>query len=531
MTASPRSAVAQVRSMWPFFSKSWLGRLGRRGPAVAEAVLRHTSGWRDWLAAAITNISRDKPCLPEDAAHRLKLLPVTQLLLLDEGLRRAARFLDATSSRQRFVVSPSESLPGESSAYLFTASCNSNGYVREAALTAFGNHPDRLAFAAALIRCDDWVPQVQRAASGSLSRLLESDSASLIFELLPLLVRLRQRKRISEEIWPQRVEPMLRSPGLRVSRWNSTKSPDSETRAYAYQLVLEADSERAQEALFQASADRHPKISIWALNLAVTLVVSDVQTLIRRALRHSDSEVRAQALRLFAQFGTADLHKVVEGCLFDNSRGPRDAAVFLLQRHFKESALKHWRESIDAAASPHRHIAVAALSYAAESEDVSRFTPFLRDPSARVRAVALRGLVRADAAHGEQYLVAALKDDSALVVRYALNLTSKNSQLFALKDLREAFESASSEATRRQLSFGSRSLGKWDSLEFLLWLTTVHRWEISSVGLDRWLVAANRRFTSLDENTRVRLLSQLHEVAGRITDGRWSRIETALRQS
>ena len=517
--------------MWSFFSKLWLTRLGRRGPAVVEAALRQTSGWRDWLAAAITNISKDKPCLAQDAAHRLKLLPVTQFLLLDEELRRAARFVDVTSSRQNFVLSPSESLPGESSAYLFTASCNSNGYVREAALTAFGNHPDRLAFAAALIRCDDWVPQVQRAASGSLSRLLESDSASLIFDLLPLLVRLRQRKRMSEEIWPQRVEPMLRSPGLRESRWNSTKSPDSETRVYAYHLVLEADSERAQEALFQASADRHPKISIWALNLAVTLLVSDVQTLIRRALRHSDSEVRAQALRLFAQFGTADLHEVLEGFLFDNSRGPRDAAVFLLDQHFKESALKHWREAIDAGASLRRNIAVAALSYAAESEDVSRLTPFLKDPSARLRAFTLRGLVRADGAHAEKYLVSALRDASAFVVRFAMSLTSKHGQLFALKDLQEAFQSSLSEATRRQLSFASRLLGKWDSLEFLLWLATVHRWDISAVGLDRWLLSANRRFTSLDENTRVRLLSQLHEVAGRITDGRWSRVEIVLRRS
>lgn len=174
---------------------------------------------------------------------------------------------------------------------------------------------------------------------------------------------------------------------------------------------------------------------------------------------------------------------------------------------------------------------MTALSYAAEQEDVGRLEPFLKDSSARTRAFALRGLVRADAAHAEQRLVAALKDASAFVIRYALFLTSKQKQLFALKDLQAAFESASSEAAQRQLSLGSRLLGKWESLEFLLWLTTVEWWGISSVGIDRWLEAANRRFTTLDEDTRSRLLNQLREVAAKVPDNRWSRVEVILRRS
>jgi hypothetical protein len=172
-----------------------------------------------------------------------------------------------------------------------------------------------------------------------------------------------------------------------------------------------------------------------------------------------------------------------------------------------------------------------SLSYAAAPEDISRLEPCLEDPAARVRAAALRGLVRADAARADQYLVAALNDASAFVIRYALSLTSKQKQLLALEDLKEAFEFAHSEATRRQLSFASRLLGKWESLEFLLWLSITRGLEIPGVGLDRWLVAANRRFTSLGEHTRSRLLGQLHEVAGRMPDIRWSRIEMVLRRS
>jgi HEAT repeat protein len=517
--------------MWRFFSKSWLGRLGRAGPAVARDARHLESAWRVWLADAIMNVNQGVPCAPENAVRELRALPVQKLLALDEELRRSAYYLNEASAGQNFVLSPAAAPLEETSAYLFSACCHSNGHIREASLKALGNQSDRLAFAAALIRCDDWVAQVQRAAVGLLSRLLDSESASAIFELLPLFVRLGSRKRISEEIWPQRVEPSLRLPSFKDSRWKGTRSPDSEARAYAYRLVFEADPERRRDAILQASADHHPKISIWALSLAGTLPSVEAQSLARHALRHSHSGVRAQALRMYAELGPADLREVLEAFLFDAARGPRDAAVFLLDQRFKDAALRHWREALDSKTSVHRHTALVALSYAAEPEDVGRLEAFLKDSSARIRAFALRGLVRADAARVEQYLVAALKDASAFVIRYALYLASKQKQLFALKDLQDAFEFASTDATRRQLSFASRLLGKWESLEFLFWLTTVEWWGIASVGIERWLVAANRRFTSLDENTRSRLLNQLREVAAKVPDNRWPRIEVILRRS
>jgi hypothetical protein len=524
-------SVVRALAMWRFFSKSWIGRLGRAGPAVARDARQLESAWRVWLADGIMNVNQGVPCAPENAVRELRALPVQKMLALDEELRRSAYYLNEASVGRNFVLSPAAAPLEETTAYLFSACCHPNGHIREASLKALGNQPDRLAFAAALIRCDDWVPQVQRGAEGLLTRLLDSDSASTVFELLPLFVRLNKRKRISEEIWPQRVEPSLRLPSFKDARWNGTRIPDSEVRAYAYRLVFEADPERRREAIVQASADLHPKISIWALGLAGTLPSGEAQSLARHALRHRHSGVRSQALRMYAELGTADLREVLEAFLFDAARGPRDAAVFLLDQHFKDAALRHWRDALDSKTLVHRQIALVALSYAAAPEDVGRLEPLFKDSSARIRAFALRGLVRAGTAHADRYLVAALKDASAFVIRYALYLASKQKQLFALKDLQEAFEFASTEATRRQLSFASRLLGKWESLEFLLWLTTVEWWGISSVGIDRWLVAANRRFTTLEENTRSRLLNQLREVAARMPDNRWSRIEVILRRS
>jgi hypothetical protein len=76
------------------------------------------------------------------------------------------------------------------------------------------------------------------------------------------------------------------------------------------------------------------------------------------------------------------------------SRGPRDAAAYLLNQRFGESARQRWRAAIDSGDEGRAPIAVNALAYAAE-EDIERLTPFLRHSAARIRSYALRGLVRA----------------------------------------------------------------------------------------------------------------------------------------
>src|SRR5688572_30703889 len=67
---------------------------------------------------------------------------------------------------------------------LFVQSCNSNGYVRERALRSKMWPGNRLTCAAALIRTDDWVPQIAEAALSMIEKLASSASACHFFGLL-----------------------------------------------------------------------------------------------------------------------------------------------------------------------------------------------------------------------------------------------------------------------------------------------------------------------------------------------------------
>jgi hypothetical protein len=92
---------------------------------------------------------------------------------------------------------------------LFIRACSPDGFVREKALRDFVQYPGRLALAAALLRCDDWVPQVQARAIDLVTSLIVADDSSL-FDFLELLLALQERERFSEAVWQPLIVPRMR---------------------------------------------------------------------------------------------------------------------------------------------------------------------------------------------------------------------------------------------------------------------------------------------------------------------------------
>jgi hypothetical protein len=486
----------------------------------ASAILQRE--WRQSLATALTEVTKTE-IAPENAAQSLVLLEFPKLLSLDQALRRGGRWLSDhdPSSRRRPILVPVMEQSAEVNAYLFTVACHGNGFIREGALSALGHYPDRLAVVVALIRCDDWVPAVQEAAVGLLIRLLDS-AAAAVFDHLQLLLRLRQRKRFAEHIWPEQIEPALRRPIFRELRWKSASSPDAETRAFAFRLVLVADPDRAVEVIEKACTDGHPKVALWGLSTAgVVLAPPSSESLLRRALWHRSAAVRTYVLRIYEELRAPDLHEVLERALFDASRGPRDAAAYLLEKCFGESARQHWRAVIDSGEEGRAAIAVNALAFMAEAEDADRLTPFLGHPVGRIRAPALRGLVRAKAPRSDEFLTQALRDASGLVVRVALKLFSKEGPLLDLPTFQQAYDSVPSEVVRRRLLHGSRILGKWDTLAFLLPLMETENAPFAAAEIDRWLLSSNRRFTPVDPGMRAKLDADVRRLQEAAPSSRW----------
>jgi hypothetical protein len=518
--------------MWRWIPKSWFPSRGDRASARPSATEQFEVTWRELLVAALSEVCHKEDLNFVQAIALLPALGTDRLLAFDRRMRVGWYTHANYPVRAQGLALATLEDPIEGAAHLFTASCHGNGFIRERALLAFEHSPGVLALVAALIRCDDWVPAVRQAAVRLLIRLVDSESAELLFDQLPLLLRLQQRQRIVEQAWPQQIEPTLRSPRFRQARWRSTLSTEPIARAFAYRLVLDSDPDRSEEVLRNACADLHPRVALWGLaNLIARLDVGVAREVLKSALRHKNAAVRADAVRKYAALEPADLRSKLDAIIFDGSRGPRDAAAYLLMQLFHVSALQSWRLAIDLEAPRRVHAALAALSYVAEPEDAGRLVPFLQDSSARMRAMALLGLARTKSPTFDRYVQQALNDSSGLVVRCALKALSREGQLLGLRDLANAYLAASSERVRRQLIRAARLLGKWDALAFLLPLLSGQDSVVTREEIDRWLQAANRRFTALDSARRSSLQAQLAETSLDRRDRQWRRLDELLSQS
>jgi hypothetical protein len=493
--------------MWKLFPRSWFPSSDRSSVWQAKVVDDLQQHWSAWLCASMVRVTHVESVSPKEALALLPTLQGATLIALDQAFRYGTwTYGESWPAKGKVALTQLHGDPKEVEAYLFVAACNPNGFVREQALTAFRHYPGRLAIAAALIRCNDWVPQVQQAAVELLNRLIVDRAGADLFQFLDLLLKLQPRQRIAEDVWPHRIEPELLSPPHRQPRWEATRQGSAEARAFAYQLVLRADADRTNEALLQAIADGNPHLALWALSQTrAGLAESNKQALVRQALAHRHAPVRAEALRMQTAIDPASARTLLQEALFDPARGPRNAAAYLLRTQFHETPIDRWRSVVDGGPSLHFEAAMMALSEFAEPSDVPRLRLQLVHPKARIRAAALRGLWRGKAPQLAEYLRLSLSDSTSLVLRQAAKIYASSAEALDKSALDAAYGHAPSQQTRMTLLHMARLLGKWEGLDFLLSRVADADDDLFiaiATELDRWMQMANNRFTPISAEAR-----------------------------
>jgi hypothetical protein len=486
--------------MWRFFPQSSFASADAahrvRLNAAVDVLVRR---WRSWLSHSLQRegIARSS-IATRGVATVLSQLHGSELLVLDRRLRNETWAVD---SEERQVASELDE-----HAFLFCAACNRDGFVREQALKAFRTRPGQLATAAALIRMEDWVPQVQRAACFLLP--VASDGGRRLFQFLDLLVQLQQKKRATPEIWAEYIDSALIAPENRELRWAATRGSIATARRLAYSLVLRADPDWAAAALGQAIDDDHPGIARWAIDNLSAVRGGEQLELLQSAVRHCRfASARSAALRAYVGARAPDVRATLLAAVLDRSFAPRSAAAYLLQREFGMSALPVWRAAIDAGASD-AALALLSLADTAEGQDIDRLRSFLGHPKAAIRAAVLRGLSRAEDPEILQHLNRALRDASTVVIRQALATLHRRHETPGISTLTEAFDAATTVHARAALASAAHSLGKWEALEFLLdhaLRADDATWPIVETGLRVWWHWENRRFSTASPTTIERL--------------------------
>jgi hypothetical protein len=451
--------------------------------------------WHETFVANLRPLLENQEFTFEEALIAVREANGPQLLAFDEEVRRRGQYWRPAEGELKSIVRTALNEPDHADAYLFFRACNGSGFVREQALRALRGHDERLACAAILIRCQDWVPQVADLAASLLKDMAATDTVRHCFDLLDLMVALRSRQRF-EPHWVATLRPALMQPKWREARLAQLRNRNDVVRHLAHQLLWRADEDFELAAPRLALTDPSRVVALWALSkISESADAVLRQNLLREGLRVRLAAVRSDALRRYCHGEYSDLREVLETAIFDPAHAVRSVAAYQLNAKFNESALARWRIAFDR--GNHGEAMLMALSEHGDAHDETRLRAHLASKRGRLRALALRGLLRIGVADCAALQAEALRDSSSRVVDVAIAGYERGTDALTVETLNEAFAAARTAGMRARLIGASRLLSKWNRLQFLLALIATSPEEDREpldIAMWRWIAGANRSF-------------------------------------
>lgn len=516
--------------MWRLFPKSWFNdsALEQRQADVAEQVHEQ---WRLWLASAIGRVLK-QTIPPESAATALATLDPKHLLALDQAMRYGSWGYDARSPRGKVSVVDLSGNREDIEAYLFTAACNPNGFMREQALFTFRQFPGRLALVAALIRCDDWVKQVHDEAGNLLKHCVDSANIGAVFSLMDLLMALKEHQRFSAGIWPRLLEPALKHPSNEELLLQATTTGAATTRLYCYKLLAETKPDLLHETYLRASRDENRAVALWAIKGCIeTSNKPLISEALDAGLIHPHTSVRAESIRQRFVLDQASSLAILQSALFDQAAAPRNAAAYLLRKHFNIEPVQVWRDCLDNETGKRAHIAFDALADVATIEDVDRLMPWTKNTKGSVRATAFKALLKCNPLNSAELARIALLDNSTKVLREIIPLWKSDPVLIDRDALQNAYVNSQNDRIKARLVIATGILGRWISLDILLgWYSNAKPdvREIIRKELQHWQYRQGYQYTRLPPETGASIRSHLTSLKNTHRDFDWAQFEHAL---
>jgi hypothetical protein len=516
------------------FLRRWFGRAIPAGRAASLPLpVRPWSSLSDeadsWVDSVLRRAGLGEPVAKGSGWQALNRLDGRRLLMIESEFRDADWDRDPVRMRRVLAAASTVKVVDRAAAYRFAAACSADGFVRQDALQEM-IQPTRLDLAVAMIRSQDWVPQVRAAANDAMLEMLWSPDPELLFGLFDLHLVLQRRERGGEGIWQELFDSKLTGEAFAALRWKLIGHEDANVRKAAYGLVLRSDPESRLDALRSAVGDRACWIVMWALSEARVSEDPATRTdLLASISHHPHPAVRAQVLREREELQPHPAR--LQQSLLDRSRSVRNAAAYLLKSKYGQSALPTWRTIVDGGSTTEFLIAASALAEHADASDASRLGALLAHPSARLRSMAIHALARLDGDELPIQLDRALSDPSPRVLREVVRGYTVGNQVLSPERLARVFESSTTQSCRIALLQAARVLGKWHELAFLAGQAKqadAELFEYFRPHLDSWLWRANSSFAPLPEDHRAKLLDDIEVARLAHPSYRWGRLRVMV---
>lgn len=398
---------------------------------------------------------------------------------------------------------------------LVLASCRQSGYLRERAIEVLDGIETGEELPALLVRLSDWVEPVRRRAEAAVARRVRADRLEWFLTCLPLLTRLRDRRRSRESSALGAAFGLLSSPAARGTMLSALGSPCRQTRRAAIGVLLKPSASADEELLRRLLVSSDEILRLRGLQ---QLIDSGAPERIVALLADRFPPIRVLALRTLLRLDPARAGEVLPVALLDRHGGMRSVA----QYHWKRAGLGEARDFYLERLPSAGYAAIRGLGEVGCVDDVDALLPFLdSERSALVRA-AIAAVGALDAKNRTELLLAQLTSEHPGPSRAATRvLLSARATVEDRRLLKLALEPRLVHV-RRNLARLGRRMSKWEALRLLLHLAADPDKRAATIAvhlLERWYQEFNRSWVVPGKEQKAACERALEEVRDRLPEG------------
>jgi HEAT repeat protein len=345
----------------------------------------------------------------------------------------------------------------------------SSGYVREEAVAALGEFDTGEELPFLLIRLNDWVGQVRKAAGAAVRRRMRPEYAPHFVRCISLVARLRFQGRASREDEMDAVFAVLSKAESRDALFDGLRAFGGSARRLSFQMLAQMEDVDLGRLLNEALSSKDPVMRLRGAHLArARLEGESLRGVLNQMKNDRFMPVRREVLHGYAERIPEKADEELRAALLDSHGSMREAARFHLRRRGFDDYGAFYRERCESEQGDRLAAAVSGLGETGTESDAGVTVRFLNHANARIRRAAVRATARLDMEGFFDVVWKALNDSSAGVTKVARQVVLGRAHVLAPERIWETFEKTRYGHSRRAILKVINDLRWWDQSALLM---------------------------------------------------------------
>jgi HEAT repeat protein len=375
------------------------------------------------------------------------------------------------------------------------AMCHPSGYVRQEAIRRAATTSDGSEIPLLLLRSNDWVAPVRKAAQDALRARLRPANLPEIVSSLPILEQMRRWQRLEDHRLVADIEELLQTAAAAEHLLAGLASRDRFRRRASFRRALRSAHIPDEQVFARALDDADPAVRGWASRELCDADGAAFFDFAPRLLADRLGAIRFRAIRRLHVLGQTVSW---QDFLFDAHPGVRGIAQHQARKAGADVAHVYRQHLADP--SPARLAgALLGLGETGIPDDIVRLRAFLDHGSPRARRSALRALAKLGDTDVTSHCLAALSDPRPSVTHAARDLLVAGIGRVTPAQLWHAFECARKAHGKKDVLAVLATRDYWERLPYQLRATTVADDEVRQLALSHvagWVARHVRVFTT-----------------------------------